>query len=694
MVENSGINKFSKRTSKVLSNFVDRYQLSEPAIILLTAVIVGIGAGFGAVFFRWLINSVSNISFGLVLSKLNSIPFYFYFIIPAIGGAIYGPMIYFYAREAKGHGVPEVMEAVALKGGRIRPQVAIVKSLASALCIGTGGSVGREGPIAQIGSALGSTLGQWFNLSDDRIKTLVACGAGGGIAATFNAPIAGAIFSLEIILGQFQTTSFGAVVISSVLADVIAHIFIGKNRAFNIPIYKMKSPWELLLYVLLGAVLALFAYGFTKLLYFSEDIWDGIKIPEYVKPVLGGLVLGGIGLLSPKINAFPRVFGVGYKTISDVLFGNLALQAIILLFILKLLATVITLGSGGSGGIFAPSLFMGAMLGGVFGQFSHILFPQITAPAGAYALVGMAAFFSGAAHAPMTAILILYELTGDYSIILPLMLATVMSTLVSRFISRESIYTLKLTRRGIHIQQGKDIDILQSIKVKDAMTTDIDVVPLNLPISKLAEEFERTKHHGFPVVDEANQLSGIVTIQDLRSAFEKGSCENKVVADIATLDNVLVATPDEPMGDALRRLATRDIGRLPVVQSKSNRTLIGLIRRNDIIGAYNGAILKRTRHQHKVKTLQLQNKDKTALIRIQIPANSPVIGKRISEIKLPDESLIVSIRNQNKLTIAHGHTTLNENDELTVFVKIESINQVQEVLTGVPYSSKNIKEPK
>ena len=296
-----------------LLTWLDRHGVSESGVIMLTALLVGAGGGFGAVVFRWLIQSVQTVAYDGLGSLLSGLTPYHLLIIPALGGAIFGPLIHYFAREAKGHGVPEVMAAVALNGGRIRPVVAIIKSLASAICIGTGGSVGREGPIAQIGSALGSTIGQILKLSDERIRNLVACGAGAGIAATFNTPIAGAIFALEIILGQLHVLYFGAVVIAAVTADVIAHIFIGENRAFIVPDYAMISPWELVLYALMGIIAALAAVTFTKLLYLSEDLWERLRFPEMFKPVLGGLLLGVVGISSAKINGFPRVFGVGYE---------------------------------------------------------------------------------------------------------------------------------------------------------------------------------------------------------------------------------------------------------------------------------------------------------------------------------------------------------------------------------------------
>ena len=654
--------------------------LSESTTIIFTSLIVGVGAGLGAVFFRWLIHAVGTLTFGNAADYFIGLPPYYLIFIPAIGGLIVGPLIYNFAREAKGHGVPEVMEAVALRGGRIRPRVAVVKSLASAICIGTGGSVGREGPIAQIGSALGSSIGQWLKLSDERIRNLVACGAAGGVAATFNAPIAATIFALEVILGQFHVTYFGAVVISAVTADVVAHLFEGNLRAFTIPQYSMVSPWELLFYLLLGVLAAVAAYIFTRLLYFSEDLWKKLPIKEYIQPAVGGLILGVIGLLSYKLDGFPRIFGVGYESITEALHGSIPFQVLVGLLALKMLGTIITLGSGGSGGVFAPSLFLGAMLGQLFGLGVNHFFPGITAPPGAYAVVGMSAFFSGAAHAPITAVLIIFELTGDYQIILPLMLATVISTIVSRVISQESIYTLKLTRRGIHLENGQDIDILQSVTVGEIMTTVVDTVDADFPLDKLAEEFESTHHHGFPVVDKFGELTGIVTLQDLNNAITNGPIEDKVVGDIATIENVLVAYPGEAMGDALRRLSARDVGRLPVIEEEGSRKIVGVLRRVDVIRAYNHAIVNRASHQHRVETLRLNNLNEASFYHIDVSKNSPAVGKTISEIQLPENCLIVSIRRNRKLIIAHGSTKINPDDKIAVFSNHDCIKEVQQVL--------------
>ncbi len=683
-VEKSALHPFQAASARLVE-WLNRHPLPEPAIIILTSVVVGVGAGFGAVVFRWLIATIKRLAFEGVGEMVGFPAPPALILIPAAGGLLFGPLIYFFAREAKGHGVPEVMEAVALRGGRIRPRVAVVKSLASSLCIGTGGSVGREGPIVQIGSALGSTVGQLLDLSDDRIRSLVACGAAGGIAATFNAPIAGALFALEIILGQFQATYFGAVVISAVTSDVIAQLFLGEERAFLVPPYSLVSPWELLLYALLGVLSAFVAVGFSRLLYVAEDLFDAWHFPEYLKPVIGGALLGLLGLLAPRLGGgFPRIFGVGYDSISDALFGRLAMTTALLLLVLKLLATSLTLGSGGSGGVFAPSLFMGAMLGQTFGTVVHRLFPQVTAPPGGYALVGMASVFAGAAHAPITAIIILFEMTGDYNIILPLMFGTVVSTLISRGLSYESIYTLKLVRRGVHLRQGQDIDVMQAVTVGEAMSTQVDTVPPDMSLQELARAFTETHHHGFPVTDEEGNLLGIVSIRDLEEAMARGPIDGLTVADIATMDNLVVAYPHEPMWVALRRLGSRDLSRLPVLEAEGSRKLVGVVRRSDIIRAYNAAILARAQQQHRVEQLRLGRLDGVRFMEFDVAPGAPVAGKALRDLKLPENCLVVSVRRGRKLYVAQAHTVLLPGDHVTIFAPDECSPELARLLTGRP----------
>jgi CIC family chloride channel protein len=325
---------------------------------------------------------------------------------------------------------------------------------------------------------------------------------------------------------------------------------------------------------------------------------------------------------------------------------------------------------------------MGAALGDAFGQAAGQLVPAVAGPAGAYALVGMAAVFGGAAHAPATAILIVFEMTRDYRMILPLMLTMVMSTLISRVNSRESIYTLKLSRRGVRLQYGQDVDLMQGILVSEAMTTELEVVPPEMSLEELADESQRTHHHGFPVVNEHGDLVGIVSLRDLERAVAGGPLRYKKVGDISTTKGLMLAYPDEPMWEALRRLGTRDLSRLPAVEARGSRRLVGVIRRRDMVRAYNQAILNCARHQHRVDALRLGRLDHAIFSQITIPENAAIVGKRVSELGLPQECLIVSLRGGRKLQVAHGHTMLRAGDQLTVFADEECLPIVQEQLIG------------
>lgn len=655
-----------------LRRLLDRWQPPETGILIGTAVIVGLGGGLGAVVFRWLINSFTHISFEVMRDWLSFMGPAYVIIVPAIGGLLVGPMIYFFAREAKGHGVPEVMEAIALRGGRIRPVVVVVKSLASSLCIGSGGSVGREGPIVQIGSALGSTLGQTLKLSDERIRNLVACGAAAGIAATFNAPIAGVIFALEVILGEFSVGYFSTVVISSVTASVVGRIAFGNIPAFVIPEYSLVSPWELLLYVLLGVLAGLVAPLFVRTLYWFEDIFDAWRFPEYIKPVVGGLFVGAIGFY------YPQVFGVGYESMGDALLGKMLLGTMALMILIKVLATSLTIGSGGSGGVFAPSLFIGAMVGGVFGTVVHQMLPGITATSGAYALVGMAAVFAGAAHAPITAIIILFEMTNDYRIILPLMLATVVSVLLAQRLRRENIYTLKLARRGVRLEHGHDVDVMQGVLVSEAMTTNVDTVDADLSLVDLDLTFHETHHHGFPVLDTDGGLFGVVTVQDLERAKERGSIEGLFVRDITTR-SLLVAYPDEPVWAALKRLGTRDVGRLPVVDRQNPKRLVGTIRRHDIVRAYKVGIGRKLGMQARAEQFRLGKLTGTEIIDVEVLSQSLLAHRAVKELKLPEDCVLVSILRDNRVLIPHGDTLLVPGDRLTALVKEGSAREFRQI---------------
>jgi CIC family chloride channel protein len=555
------------------------------------AVIVGVAGGFGAVGFRLLINFFQTIAYGSpadLLAVVKTIPWYIKVWIPALGGMVVGPLIYFLAREAKGHGVPEVMEAVALRSGVIRKRVLIVKLLASAISISTGGSVGREGPIVQIGSAIGSSLGQVLKVSADRMRTLVGCGAAAGIAATFNAPIAGSMFALEIILGDFGLATFSPIVISSVVSTVVSRAYLGDTPAFIVPIYELVSAWEFPMYLVLGLFCAAVGVTFTKTLYRVEDLFDSLKFPEYLKAVTGGLILGGAGLF------FPQVLGVGYGAIDQALMHQFAWWLMLVLVIVKIFATSITIGSGGSGGIFAPSLVLGAMAGGFFGGVVHDLFPQITATSGAYSIVGMGAVVAATTHGPLTAILILFEMTGDYKIILPLMFACIVGTITSGQLLRDSIYTLKLARRGIDIKEGKEVNVLKSLFVKDIMSRQVETIPEGLPLGAMSDKISKSKFNSFPVLNADNKLAGIISFIDYSEAIFNEDLMHLVVAKDLATSNVVTVSSNDNLYIALEKISRNDFATLPVVSPADPGQLVGVISRRDIIGAYDRAVLKKS----------------------------------------------------------------------------------------------------
>ena len=657
-----------------VGNLYARFWTSESAVMVTMALLVGLGGGFGAVAFRWLIEAFQRFFFDTLGVWLAFMGPYYVIAVPALGGLLVGPMVYFLAREAKGHGVPEVMEAVALRGGRIRPIVVVVKSLASSICIGSGGSVGREGPIVQIGSALGSTIGQLFHLSDQRIRNLVACGAAAGIAATFNAPIAGVMFALEIILAEFGLMQFTTVVVASVLSSVIGRIFFGDVPAFPIPPYSLVAPLELLLYLGLGAIAAVVGVAFTRILYRFEDLFDAWRFPEYLKPVAGGVLVGLLGFW------FPHLFGVGYGAIEDALHNQLVLKSALLLAGLKIVATSLTIGSGGSGGVFAPSLFIGSMVGAAFGMLVHDWLPTLTAAPAAYALVGMAAVFAAAARAPITAILIIFEMTQDYHIILPLMFATVISTVVADRLDRESIYTLKLKRRGIDVHVRRDADLMGAIRVEEAMTPISQMVTVtpDTPLRELARIFQETGHHGLAVLDEDGHLYGVVTLADLERAAD--SRLSGTVRDICTT-RVRTAFPDETLRDALRHFGALDVGRIPVVDRADPRRVVGMLRRSDIIRAYSHAVLNHHERQQRLKRLQLEHELEARTVEVVLDDNCGAIGKTLKELQLPPECVIVSIHRGEHTLIPRGNTRLMAGDRVVALATEEGEVALRQCLT-------------
>lgn len=569
---------------RILLRLAYHPRIPEGAYLTVVSILVGLATGVGSVTFIKLLQYTTHFFFETGRGALTLLGEYYVILLPAIGGLIVGPLIYRFAQEAKGHGVPEVMTAMAVKGGRIRKRVAFAKIVTSALTIGSGGSAGREGPMIQIGAGIGSTVGQYLKMSDERIKTLVACGAAGGIAATFNAPIAGAMFALEIFMGQVSL-DFSLVILSSVSSAIVSRAMLGDFPSFTVPAYGLLSAKEMPLYLLLGVLAGLAAVAFVRVLYWFEDRFDSWRFPAYLMPAVGGLLVGVMGFF------LPQIFGTGFPAIEEALNGRTSLALLAILIFAKMLATPLTLASGGSGGVFAPALFVGAMLGGAYGHIVHGLFPSFTAGAGAYALVGMGAVFGGAAQAPITAIIIIFEMTGDYRIILPIMTSTVISVLIYNVLNKETIYTLKLVKRGIRFRAGRDVDVMASIPVREALTDRLLWLPEEVTVEGFLQRSAEEQHEWFPVLNQSGELTGVVTAQDVQKALDNGDLQAKV-GELATKDLITV-TPDNSLHDVLVRFHVRDLGHLPVVDPDNPKKLVGIISRSHVIRAYNQALISK-----------------------------------------------------------------------------------------------------
>jgi CIC family chloride channel protein len=547
--------------------------------LIFLAAVVGVISAFIAIGFRYLLFFFQNLFFyqevsGAEVSPINHDLGLWVIIVPAIGGIIVGLITKFVAGEAKGHGVPEVMESMSLHGGKMRPRIVFFKALASAVSIGSGGAVGREGPIIQVGSGMGSTIGQILNLDRDQVKTLVGCGAAGGIAATFNTPVAGIIFALEIILLELKSRSFISLVISAFFATTVSRIFLGSHSAFEVPAYSFVSLYEIIFYLGLGILAGITAILLIRLVYGTEHFFENkLNIPAYLKPALGGLLVGVVGFF------FPRVFGYGYDTIAAMLNQELILRTLLLLFVFKIVAFVLTIGSGASGGIFSPSLFIGAALGAAYGWIINTPYPEITAPFGAYALVGMAAVFAAVSRATFAAIIIIFELTLDYNIILPLMFSCVIADLIAWSFSKDTIYTKKLSLRGINISQDMEANPLDSIKVGEAMNLTYGVTG-SQSVHNAHRRFIEENFTSSCVTDENHILEGIITLKDINKIpFDKR--EEPVRNYIYKPKSVTY--PQEYLSEALYKMARQNVDVLPVVSSEQSMRVIGQITRSKII---------------------------------------------------------------------------------------------------------------
>lgn len=671
----AGIKLFFKQIfSKYIVPWMNYRGMSESVILICAALLVGITSGSGVLLFKKMIKLIH-------LGKFNGLGFALLFcghwtfmLVPAVlfvGGLIVGLIVHFSLREDRYHGVAGVMEAVALAGGRLHYRLLPAKTIVASLSIGSGASVGPEDPSVQIGSNLGSMFGQLLRFSDERIRTLVAAGAAGGIAAAFNAPIAGVFFALEIIIGELSSKAFGIIALTAVISAVFTQAISGPEPAFHVPAYALHSVWELPLYLGLGLLSGPIAAIYIRLLYTARDIFNRWHIPRWLKPAIAGLIVGLVGIY------LPQVFGVGYETIENILdVKPLALSLLLFLLMAKLILTPVSIGGGFFGGVFAPSLFLGATLGGAYGLIVQRFFPALNIAPPAFAMVGMAAVLAGAVHAPLTAIILLFEMTNNYKIILPLMFAVAVSLFISRHLQRDSVYTFGLARKGIRLERGRVVDILESITVDEIMEKRVITLREADSLITASNLLLRTRHHSLPVLNEGGELSGILTAQDIEHIQNEVNNKNRTVGETCTRD-LLIANPDETIGTALRRMGVRDLDSLPVTLRNNPHCLVGLLSSTDIVRAYDLALTRREQIRHRAHQIHLNTIGGVNVEKITVESGSSCANKHIREVVWPRESIIATIRRGRKIFIPDGNTILKVGDVLVVVADIEIREQIQ-----------------
>ena len=631
--------------------------------LAVMALVVGAAAGLGAAGFRELVFFVTWLATGhsqfgqqghAPSLHLPFLGIWFVLVVPVLGGLLYGPLIQRFAREARGHGVPEVMLAVAENGGRIRPPVTIVKALASAITIGSGGSVGREGPIVQIGSALASTLGQWVRMSEHRLRIIVACGAAGGIAATFNAPITGLFFGFEIVLREFSLDALFATSLAAVTGDVISRALFGSAPFFSAIPHDLAitNDTSYLLVGVLAVVAGLIGLAFKTVLYRMEDradeLWRGR--PEWARPAVGGVILGLLLL------ALPQMYGVGYPVMDSVIAGHVVVGLILLFLVGKIVAASLTLSIGGSGGVFAPSLFIGTMAGMAFGVAAHRLFGPAIGPPAMYAVVAMGGVFAGAAQAPLTAIASVVEMTGNFTLTLPIMLASGIAAALSKQLSYGSVYTTKLLRRGIDIERPRPDNVLETLRVADVMQP----VHAGNTLPRLNPHATRTSDPR-PRVDGLGQLGLVLhTTCDPQELFE-----------------------DETLEQALRQLTMHGRSGLPVL-SGDREHVRGWITRRDVLSALTASVATADRrieagavaaefgaadaeHAARRSSAPLDGYD---IVDLSITAQSPAAGRRVSDAPWPQGSIIVAVTVRGELVAALPETTIRTGDRVLLLAPV------------------------
>ena len=562
-----------------LTHLLRDHPILQSEALLIAALLISVICGSAAVLMHQCIHAVAHLAHTLTSGAHGAWHGWVVSLTPALGGLIAGLWLQYITPQARGSGIPQVKLDIAMRGGTIPFKVALGKLVATSIAVGSGGSVGREGPTVQMCASIGSSLARWFPMTTAQLRIMVHAACVSGLAAAFNTPIAGVTFIMEEVIGDLNTRHLSYLVLAAIGATITARIFMGDAPVFDVPTYVLGHPIELLLYVLLGVLSGLLSVAFVRLLIWSIDRFQTLSIPEFLKPAIGGLLVGLMAL------QLPQVLGIGYEAVTDAMQNRLPFLMMLVLTVGKFIATILSYSSGTAGGLFAPSLFIGAMLGGSLAAGVDELTQFTLVSPGAFALVGMGAVFVGIIRTPITSILIIFEMTNDYELILPLMLANMTSYSIAQLLERHNVYEAILAANNVHLPSGQDHVLLEELTAGEAMNRHPLTVRPDLSVADVAAFLERSEVHGAPVVAPEQRLLGIVTITDIHQAMRLG-LHDRPVESIATTGHLISVHPDHTLNWVMQQMGLHEVSLTPVVARDDDERLVGVLTMAEIVRAY------------------------------------------------------------------------------------------------------------
>ena len=602
---------------------------------LLLAALAGVLGALGAVVFRsltvWFTRLLTEATD--IVSAAEALPPALRVFLPAVGGLVGGFLIVRIIREKGGtHGISQMIEAVSLGRRPVRVRQAIGRVASSIAVISTGGSEGREGPIIQIGAALASSLSRRLKLSPERVRILTACGMAAGVAGAYNTPIAATLFVLEVVVGSFAMRLFGPAVVSAATSTVVVRLLLGDEPVYHVAPFHLESIVEFLPFAVIGLLSGPSSALFARSLRRSKKLFERFSMPRSLTMAIGGAIVGTIGIL------LPEVWGNGFEATNRILRGNPTLLFLVLLFAGKIVATCATIGSGGVGGVFTPTLLVGATLGGAIAKLCQLAVPGLEAPIGGYALLGMGGLLAGLTRAPLLAIIMIFELTQNTEVLLPMMVVSVIAALSARIFEKDSIYIASLRSAGIVWEATPEATSLSTLKVSDIMRTDVKLIPRSTPLREIIKTFLSTRSLYLYVGDEEGRLAGVVDLHDIKDMFPERDLGDVVIAeDLVT--EIPCVTPGESLTSVNEKLWFRDLGHLPVVDSPETNRFLGIVTRRDLLGAIDREVLQRSRLVARVRTFSeldgegemdyFELPEKHRMIELEAPAG--LAGRTVAE---------------------------------------------------------------